>query len=179
MAFKLRSGNTTTFKKMGASPNKDMKTGSYEHSFESPAKQRKSDLPKSFNVEGSKWLPKTPGFDETKLAKKIKTENFRREGAKTKTVRSTQVDPKGKVTVKTNKGSKVVKALKNTPKQLAKGGKQILKKGSKFLRGPLGVLGMMGAGTLSASAGNVGEKSEGEQIKALLKKHKLKGGDAR
>ena len=40
----------------------------------------------------------------------------------------------------------------------------------------LGVLGFMGAGTLSASAGNVSKKSEGEQIKNLLTKHKLKGG---
>ena len=40
--------------------------------------------------------------------------------------------------------SRVTKALKNTPKQLAKGGKQILKKGGKFLGGKaLGVAGMM------------------------------------
>jgi hypothetical protein len=38
MAFKLRSGNKSPFKNMGASPYKDMKTGKYEHSFESPAK---------------------------------------------------------------------------------------------------------------------------------------------
>jgi hypothetical protein len=40
MAFKLRSGNGTTFKNMGTSPFKDMKTGKYEQSFESPAKQK-------------------------------------------------------------------------------------------------------------------------------------------
>ena len=40
MAFKLRSGNGTTFKNMGTSPFKDMKTGSYKQSFESPAKQK-------------------------------------------------------------------------------------------------------------------------------------------
>tara|TARA_R100000951_G_scaffold26453_2_gene22392 strand:+ start:490 stop:912 length:423 start_codon:yes stop_codon:yes gene_type:complete len=39
----------------------------------------------------------------------------------------------------------------------------------------LGILGFMGAGTLSASAGNVAEKSEGEQIRDLLTKHDLKG----
>ena len=39
MAFKMRSGNKVSFKNMGSSPAKDMKTGSYEHSFESPAKQ--------------------------------------------------------------------------------------------------------------------------------------------
>ena len=40
MAFKLKSGNTTNFKSMGSSPAKNMKTGSYGHSFESPAKQK-------------------------------------------------------------------------------------------------------------------------------------------
>ena len=35
----MRSGNKVSFKNMGSSPAKDMKTGSYEHSFESPAKQ--------------------------------------------------------------------------------------------------------------------------------------------
>ena len=40
----------------------------------------------------------------------------------------------------------------------------------------LGVLGFMGGGSLSATAGNIKEKSTGEQIKHLLKKHNLKGG---
>ena len=40
----------------------------------------------------------------------------------------------------------------------------------------LGVLGFMGGGSLSATAGNTRKKSEGEQIKNLLTKHKLKGG---
>ena len=40
MTFKLRSGNKPQFKQVGSSPVKDMKTGKYEHSFESPAKQR-------------------------------------------------------------------------------------------------------------------------------------------
>ena len=43
MGFRLKSGNTTSFKNMGGteqSPAKDMKTGSYKQSFESPAKQR-------------------------------------------------------------------------------------------------------------------------------------------
>tara|TARA_R110000823_G_C15716071_1_gene478115 strand:- start:13 stop:675 length:663 start_codon:yes stop_codon:yes gene_type:complete len=39
MAFKMKSGNKVSFKNMGSSPAKNMKTGSYEHSFESPAKQ--------------------------------------------------------------------------------------------------------------------------------------------
>jgi len=40
MAFKLRSGNKSPFKNIGSSPVKDMKTGKYEHSFESPVKQK-------------------------------------------------------------------------------------------------------------------------------------------
>ena len=55
MAFKLRSGNGTTFKNMGTSPFKDMKTGKYEHSFESPAKQKVDpDAP---------GTPGTPGYE--------------------------------------------------------------------------------------------------------------------
>tara|TARA_R110002020_G_scaffold197097_1_gene398126 strand:+ start:325 stop:1089 length:765 start_codon:yes stop_codon:yes gene_type:complete len=40
MTFKLKSGNKPGFKNMGSSPAKDMKTGSYKQSFESPAKQK-------------------------------------------------------------------------------------------------------------------------------------------
>jgi len=59
---------------------------------------------------------------------------------------------------------KWVKNLKN---------KNVVKAGGKRL---LGVAGFMGGGSLNATAGNVGVKSEGEQIKDLLTKHKLKGG---
>ena len=69
--------------------------------------------------------------------------------------------------------SKTTKKLQKGP--YAKGGK--LAKVGKFLGGKLtGVLGLLGAGTLNASASNVSKKSEGEQIKNLLTKHKLKGG---
>ena len=43
MGFRLKSGNRTSFKQMGGtevSPAKNMKTGSYKQSFESPAKQK-------------------------------------------------------------------------------------------------------------------------------------------
>ena len=54
--------------------------------------------------------------------------------------------------------------------------KKFVKKLGKFIGGKaLGVAGMMGAGTLSATAGNVGKKPEGEQIRDLLTKHNLKG----
>ena len=58
MAFKLKSGNSTNFKGMGSSPAKDMKTGSYEHSFESPAKQTEEVVSKT--SPGPGWT-KTPG----------------------------------------------------------------------------------------------------------------------
>ena len=63
-----------------------------------------------------------------------------------------------------DKAKKFVKDLK---------AKNIVKAGGKRL---LGIAGFMGGGSLSATAGNVGVKSEGEQIKDLLTKHKLKGG---
>jgi len=207
MTFKLKSGNTTSFKLMGGTdkspakhrltrrvPNKvdfDRLPKSYpkDHAVEvkhehpkdekkgdsikteqgvivsdkkeSPAKQRVSDLPKNFNIKGSKGSA-TPGYSTTKAAK---TQNFRNAANKIKTVSS-----------KTNKGSKVIQAFKNTPKQLSKGGKEFLKKGARFLGGKtLGVLGMMMA-TSSKADQPKGKKSEGEQIKALLTKHKLKGG---
>tara|TARA_R110002073_G_scaffold305624_1_gene474680 strand:- start:249 stop:941 length:693 start_codon:yes stop_codon:yes gene_type:complete len=46
MGFKLKSGNRTNFKSMGSSPAKDMKTGSYKQSFESPAKQKNEKVSK-------------------------------------------------------------------------------------------------------------------------------------
>ena len=51
--------------------------------------------------------------------------------------------------------------------------KRILKKGSTKT---FGFLGLMGGDPLSATASDVRTKTEGEQIKDLLTKHKLKGG---
>ena len=45
MTFKLKSGNKPQFKQVGSSPAKDMKTGKYSHSFESPAKHFVDDVP--------------------------------------------------------------------------------------------------------------------------------------
>ncbi len=45
MTFKLKSQGSS-FKMMGSSPVKDMKTGSYKQSFESPAKQKKEEVDK-------------------------------------------------------------------------------------------------------------------------------------
>ena len=68
--------------------------------------------------------------------------------------------------------------LKKGVKKGVKTAKKVAKKAVKVAGSKaLGVLGFMGAGTLSATAGNKNaKKSEGEQIKNLLTKHKLKGG---
>jgi len=68
--------------------------------------------------------------------------------------------------------------LKKGVKKGVKTAKKVAKKAVKVASSKaLGVLGFMGAGTLSATAGNKNaKKSEGEQIKNLLTKHKLKGG---
>ena len=63
MAFKMRSGNKVSFKNMGSSPAKDMKTGSYEHSFESPAKQASTET-KKFYVDNYEKNKDKPGFQE-------------------------------------------------------------------------------------------------------------------
>ena len=70
---------------------------------------------------------------------------------------------------------------KSTTAKVVKVVKSGLSKGLRFLGGRAsGVFGLLGAGTLSASASNPqAKKSEGEQIKNLLKKHNLKGGNAR
>ena len=53
----MRSGNKVSFKSMGSSPAKDMKTGSYEHSFESPAKQKKEKTyPEGYTEKDIKFL---------------------------------------------------------------------------------------------------------------------------
>ena len=86
-----------------------------------------------------------------------------------------------KILTKQEKAAKQAKHKKSfdarqVSKQKGKDFVKNLKKAGKFIGGKtLGVAGMMSAGTLSATAGNVGKKSEGEQIRDLLTKHKLKG----
>ena len=65
MGFKLKSGNTTSFKLMGGtdkSPAKDMKTGSYKQSFESPAKQ---DLQSKLKEQGKHYKKTTKEIIDT------------------------------------------------------------------------------------------------------------------
>ena len=84
--FKLKSGNASAFKNLGSSP----------------AKQTVSDLPKGFNTKGSSNTGKlAKSLVDAARALKVKTQNFRNEANKIKTVSS-----------KTNKGSKVIDLLK-------------------------------------------------------------------
>jgi hypothetical protein len=136
--FKLKSGNTSSFKNLGSSPVKQ--------------------IPKEFrNMKAN-----------TNLAVDFNIEKLRAQRHFKKGIT--------KVKKPTSTLNRITKAFKNTPKQLAKGGKQILKAGGKFFGGKtLGIAGMMIA-TSSKADQPKGKKSEGEQIKALLTKHKLKGG---
>jgi len=73
---------------------------------------------------------------------------------------------------------KKFKAKKSMPKNFNTTGGSKAGKFIKWAGGKLaGTLGLLGAGTLSATAGDVSKKSEGEEIKNLLTKHKLKGGN--
>jgi len=113
------------------------------HYLDSPAKQ------KDFNKTGSK-ASTTPGYSTTKAATKL-PKNFNATG-------SSKAGKFAKVTKKpTSTLSRVTKAFKNTPKQLAKGGKEILKTtkrnlisgGKQIFKGvgskTLGTLGMLQA----------------------------------
>ena len=76
---------------------------------------------KEFNMTGSiKAGEKIVSKVDVANALKVKTQNFRDAANKIKTVSS-----------KTNKGSKVINAFKNTPKQYVKPAKEIAKKGLK------------------------------------------------
>jgi hypothetical protein len=70
----------------------------------------------------------------------------------------------------------ITQALKTSKLNIISAGKQAATKLGKFLGGKtLGVAGMM-MGTTSKADQPKSKKSEGEQIKDLLTKHKLKGG---
>ena len=71
--FKLKSGNKTSFKSMGSSPAKDMKTGSYSQSFEdSPAKQKDNGGSCYIDDRGKTICP--PKTDEEKKKDKERIE---------------------------------------------------------------------------------------------------------
>jgi len=127
--FKLKSGNTSAFKNLGSSPVKQ-------------------DLPKDFNVKGSKGST-TPGYSTTKAAKVAKEAKdyttVRKELGKKISGKNIKVDiPTGKKAVKeytrvsktgTPKGfTKQQKVLSNIDKATkGKFNKQIVKAGSSKL----------------------------------------------
>jgi len=86
MAFKMRSGNKPGFKNMGSSPAKDMKTGSYEHSFESPAKERPNYAERIKGVQDAR---------NTETAKKAKTKVDIKQKSKTDKQRARGGDTPG------------------------------------------------------------------------------------
>jgi hypothetical protein len=171
-----------------------------------PFKMKGSPMQRNFGVgPDTKGNTKFPGSgNSTPLKKDVKqnvtqgvSKNINTPGWKTTTVTTTKpgyqshdittldktgqvVSEGGDINQKQPTKPKAIKKPKpkSTVSKVTKAGKNIFKKGVKFFGGKsLGVLGMMGAGTLSATAGNVDKKSEGQQIKNLLKKHKLKGGN--
>ena len=110
---------------------KELKIPQLEKGKKSPAKQRVSDLPKNFNIKGSKGST-TPGYSTTKAAK---TQNFRNAANKIKTVSSkTNVGNKVvniKPTITATEFDKTTKALDKRNKASKKGDKKDSDKSSK------------------------------------------------
>mgnify|MGYP003139433684 CR=1 FL=1 len=77
---------------------------------------------------------------------------------------------KAKDMVDTKRAKTHMVTQKNLPK--SSGWSKAMKFGGKLL----GTIGLLHGGDVSATAGSTRKKSEGEQIKDLLTKHKLKGG---
>jgi hypothetical protein len=144
MAFKLKSGNASSFKDMGSSPAKQKPGGIKGEAIDHWNKYRAKAI-------------KTHDAAINKLSTDPKTRNL----------------PAKEFDALLDKTSKKYsKPLQNIKKAGLKG----LKKAGKFLGGKtLGVAGMM-MGTTSKADQPKSKKSEGQQIKDLLTKHKLKGG---
>ena len=148
MAFKLKSGNTTAFKQMGSSTAKQKKETDYAYALRKNL-QNKGVFHNNWGRPGFNSITGRPS-NNMGLPK-----NFNTSGKDSWVKRSKEI-------------------LKKSKKVAKKG----LKKGGGILgKRVTGVLGLLGAGTLNATATNPHtKKSEGEQIKNLLTKHKLKGG---
>ena len=63
--FTLKSGNSPLFKMVGGSPARNMKTGDYNQSFESPVKQYENPSDKEKETPGKYWY-KVNGKNATK-----------------------------------------------------------------------------------------------------------------
>ena len=128
-------------------PSKDAPHGSRSYlDKKSPAKEK---LPKDFNIKGSSKGDKLGKYQKGFESSKKRTQNFRDAAKKTKTVRSTQVSPSGKVTTKISssefdkatraldKANRAKNVLKNVAKKQAKKGviKTVGKVASRLLPG--------------------------------------------
>ena len=169
----MKSGNTTPFKQMGSSPMKQ------------DVKQTiTTGVSKNINTPGWKTTTVTttglPNKGRSAITTLDKTGQVVGEsgGWTSKSSSKPKTKPKhypnNPDLTKRSYDIKVPK--KSTASKVLKTGGKILKKGLKFLGGKtLGVAGML-SGKLSHADQPKGKKSEGEQIKDLLTKHKLKGG---
>ena len=132
--FKLKSGNTTPFKQMGAEIPLHSATTLEEKALQSKiAKEyklpvsKKGSMPKDFNITGSK-ASTTPGYSTTKLAKSKLPKDFNITG-------SSKAGKFAKVSKKpVSRLGGVIKGLQTTPEQFAtkaktKMLKQVAKKG--------------------------------------------------
>ena len=146
------------FKEMGSSPAKSKGDNLHRISQENKALRKARG---TFYAPGAAPQPKTPNVP-----------GFNIEGSK-----FSKANTPGFETTKIGKDLAAKKKfnLRQSSKQKAKDWvKRILKKGSTKA---FGVLGLMGGDPLSATASDVRTKTEGEQIKDLLTKHKLRGGN--
>tara|TARA_R110002012_G_scaffold164520_1_gene326936 strand:- start:65 stop:505 length:441 start_codon:yes stop_codon:yes gene_type:complete len=131
MAYKMKRGAAPNFKELGSSPVKQDYHEALDH-----------------------WKGYKAGKAQPRANTKMAVD-FNLENKKAQNQKLAKVNKKSTSTL-----DRVTKALKNTPEQLAKGGKQIIKKAGKFLGGKtLGVVGMLG--TTSAKATQPGTGTHG------------------
>ena len=94
----------------------------------SPIKQ----IPKDFNIVGSDWPVKTPGYKETKIAKSKHWESFEKFQSQTKKAQEWKKDIMKQVKVSKKPTSKLDKAKKILSTNLKSAGKILRKRFLKF-----------------------------------------------
>jgi len=187
--FKLRSGNTSSFKNLGSSPVKqDIKQKVTEGVSRNIHNPGKTTIVTTTTPKGTEYVETSnktgrvisEGNKSTTSAKKAVKLNSQL--ASNKTLNTPKNFPNNPDPTKRSYDIKVKPSKKSLIK---KGAKNLLKKGFKFLGGKtLGVLGMLQATSSKAdqptykSTGDKRyKKDESQQIRDLLTKHGLKGGD--
>jgi len=138
--FKLKSGNATPFKQMGSSPAKNMKTGDYNQSFESPAKSKFGDEYRrnrsagvnTFTYEGKSYSTESRSEKEARGGKGTYTN--KRAAKANKAAETRMADVKAKVTAKDEQFKQevrktlVAKGQKETKAIVKEGAASITKK---------------------------------------------------